>query len=63
MAPSELVWVQYGSLDNPTTYLVGEIWPLIAETFTPNSAFNIVSINNSSPNGQDGPDNDEEIFE
>ena len=63
MAPSELVWVQYGSLDNPTTYLVGEIWHLIAETFTPNSAFNIVSINNSSPNGQDGPDNDEEIFE
>ena len=45
MAPSELVWVQYGSQENRTTYLVGELWHMIAETFTPNSAFNIVSVN------------------
>ena len=39
--PSELVWVQYGTLDSPTTYLVGDIWNMIDSSFTPNSPFNI----------------------
>ena len=39
--PTELVWVQYGTLDSPTTYLVCDIWNMIDSSFTKNSPFNI----------------------
>lgn len=60
MSPSELVWVQYGSLDNPTTYMVGELWTLISNEFENNSAFTITSVSDFDSYESFGDDEDDE---
>lgn len=60
MSPSELVWVQYGSLDNPTTYMVSELWTLIFNEFENNSAFTITSVSDFDSYESFGDDEDDE---